>query len=93
MRPWLVALLLSVTVADVVASEHTERPPDPAVQKELVDEAKSFLKTARSSLEKWDRLPDQLGKTVYFAGVRDGALGAMLLACGLGFVILRLRKP
>jgi hypothetical protein len=66
------------------------KPPDLAAQKELVDEARNFLKSARASLARWDQVPDQLGKAVYYAGMRDGALGCC--CCLIVLYLLTHRK-
>jgi hypothetical protein len=66
-------------------------PPEPALSKDLVDEARSFLRAARASLEKWDRVPEQVSGALYYAGVKDGALGAAV-ALVVVYLVFRQRK-
>lgn len=73
-------------------SEHAQ-PTDLAAQKELLDEARSFLRAARASMEKWDRVPDQLGSAVYYAGVKDGALGAAVALVVIYLIFLHRKTP
>jgi hypothetical protein len=80
-------LLLGVPAYAGDVPEHA-RPPDLAAQKELFDEARSFLRAARASLEKWDRIPDQLGSAVYYAGFKDGALAAAVTLIVIYLVLL-----
>ena len=87
---WVLLSLLLIALPRAPASEKDF----PALgSKELIDEARNFLKTARSALNKLQDAPENLGKTIYMAGARDGALGTAVALIGLYLVILQPRKP
>jgi len=44
-------------------------------------------------MEKWDNVPDQLGSAVYYAGVKDGALGAAVALVVIYLVFLQRKTP
>jgi hypothetical protein len=86
-------LLLAPGVVVAGDTEHSpNRTPDTdnVLQKDFVDEARSFLKSARTIFEK---LPEQIGRTVYQAGVRDGALGAAVVLIIVYLAFLQPKKP
>jgi len=93
--PALVIALLLITAVPAHAGDDPEHkaPADLAAQKELLDEARSFLRAARASMEKWDNVPDQLGSAVYSAGVKDGALGAAVALVVIYLVFLQRKTP
>jgi hypothetical protein len=85
-------LILGVPAYADDGPEHAQ-PADLAAQKQLLDEARSFLRAARASMEKWDRVPDQLGSAVYYAGVKDGALGAAVALVVIYLILLHRKTP
>jgi hypothetical protein len=85
-------LILGVPAYADDGPEHAQ-PADLAAQKQLLDEARSFLRAARASMEKWDRVPDQLGSAVYYAGVKDGALGAAVALVVIYLIFLHRKTP
>ena len=92
--PALAMAVLLILVATARADDGPgAQPADFAAQKELLDEARSFLRAARASMEKWGRVPDQLGSAVYYAGVKDGVLGAAVALVVIYLVFLQRKTP
>jgi hypothetical protein len=93
--PALVIAFLLIMGVPAHAGDDPEHkaPANLAAQKELLDEARSFLRAARASMEKWDHVPDQLGSAVYYAGVKDGVLGAAVALVVIYLVFLQRKTP
>jgi hypothetical protein len=67
--------------------------PAPSSVKDLLAEAKSFLRSARTSLDQWRQLPDRLIEGAYLTGVKDGVLGTALVLVILYLLFQQPRKP
>lgn len=99
MKFWLGAfvLILAATVTEAVASEKgkekSPQPADAAVTKDLIDDTRQFLKSAKQSMERWDQVPDKISIAIYYSGVRDGALGASLVLLVYALILVRIKKP
>jgi hypothetical protein len=97
MKRWPVLVIGFLLILGVPAyaddgPEHAQ-PADLAAPKQLLDEARSFLRAARASMEKWDRVLEQLGSAVYYSGVKDGALGTAVALVVIYLIFLHRKTP
>lgn len=89
----LCSVVLALLLVALPRAPASEKDIPALGSKELIDEARNFLKTARSALNKLQDAPENFAKTIYMAGAKDGALGTAVALIGLYLVVLHTRKP
>lgn len=67
--------------------------PDVALQRELLEESRRFLQSAKASLDRLGGLSDGLLKAAYLTGVKDGGLAAAIVLVALYLLFLHAKKP
>lgn len=86
-------LVLATVYLSVVLPVYADEPQAGDTPKELMREVHDFMRQARASMQKWDRVADQVGPAVYASGAKDGALCASVALIVIYLVFLRQKVP